>query len=62
MGNMASPQRRSVLLTGATGGIGQLLEERLADSYDLALQGRTPRTERQKQELRKVDLVTSTRW
>ncbi|MDO5735130.1 MAG: NAD(P)-dependent oxidoreductase [Propionibacteriaceae bacterium] len=53
---MTAPQRRKVLLTGATGGIGQLLEERLADSYDLVLQGRTPRTEVEERELRKADL------
>ncbi len=57
MRTMASHDQRKVLLTGATGGIGQLLEERLADSYDLVLQGRTPRTDKEKRELRKVDLT-----
>ena len=57
MGSMESHDRRKVLLTGATGGVGQLLEERLADSYELVLQGRTPRTDKEEQELRKVDLT-----
>ncbi|RMB58816.1 NAD-dependent epimerase/dehydratase family protein [Tessaracoccus antarcticus] len=54
---MVSPQRRKVLLTGATGGIGQLLEKRLADSYELVLHGRTPRTDIEKQQLRRADLA-----
>lgn len=56
MSDMVSDTQRKVLLTGATGGVGQLLEERLADSYDLVLSGRTPRTELEKRELQKADL------
>lgn len=48
--------RRRVLITGATGTIGTLLTRRLADSYDLVLQGRTPRTPEQERLLRIADL------
>ncbi len=48
--------KRRVLLTGATGGIGLLLSDRLRDEYDLVMHGRTPRTPEQEKELRKVDL------
>ncbi len=48
--------RRRVLVTGATGTIGQLLTERLAEDYELVLHGRTPRTPRQEQSLRRADL------
>lgn len=34
--------KRKVLITGATGGIGQLLADRLGDDYELVLQGRHP--------------------
>lgn len=45
-----------MLITGATGTIGQLLTQRWADRYDLVLQGRTPRTPEQEEVLRRVDL------
>lgn len=49
--------RRKVLITGATGTIGRLLSERLADDYDLVLHGRTPRTPEQERSLRRADLT-----
>lgn len=48
---------RRVLITGATGGIGLVLCDRLADDYELVMHGRTPRSERQERELRKADLT-----
>ncbi|GAA1397920.1 NAD(P)-dependent oxidoreductase [Luteococcus peritonei] len=48
--------KRRILITGATGNIGQLLSERLQDDYEVLMQGRTPRTPRQEKELLKVDL------
>lgn len=40
---------RKVLITGATGGMGSLFKERLADDYELVLQGRHPREEEKDQ-------------
>ena len=45
-----------MLLTGATGGIGKLLEERLGSTYDLVIQGRSPADEEQEQTLNVADL------
>lgn len=56
MANDSKSSRRRILITGATGEIGRLLEERLVDDYDLVSQGRTPRTPRQEEMLRKADL------
>ncbi|WP_203567745.1 NAD-dependent epimerase/dehydratase family protein [Aestuariimicrobium ganziense] len=47
---------RRILITGATGGIGLSLVERLASDYDIVQQGRTPRTDQQEKVLRKADL------
>lgn len=49
--------RRTVLVTGATGKIGLLLVDRLAEDYHLVQQGRTPRTEEQERVLRRVGLT-----
>ncbi|MDN5572144.1 MAG: NAD(P)-dependent oxidoreductase [Propionibacteriaceae bacterium] len=48
--------QRKVLITGATGGLGVLLEERLGEDYDLVTQGRTPRNEHQEKTLITADL------
>lgn len=48
--------RRRVLITGASGGIGQFLEGRLRNDYELVTQGRTPRTPEQEKTLRRADL------
>ncbi|WP_110850583.1 NAD-dependent epimerase/dehydratase family protein [Georgenia satyanarayanai] len=54
---MTSDTRRTrVLLTGATGGIGVLLEERLGTDYDLVTHGRHPATEEQEDTLNIADL------
>lgn len=49
-------ERKRVLITGATGNIGLVLEERLGDEYDLVTQGRTPKNEHQEKTLNKLDL------
>ena len=48
--------RRRLLITGATGNLGRLLEERLAGDYDLVTQGRTPKTPQQEETLNRADL------
>lgn len=48
--------KRRVLITGATGGVGKLLAERLRGDYDLALQGRHPRDD-SPEDLRLADLT-----
>lgn len=48
--------KRRVLITGATGGIGLVLVEALASEYELVQHGRTPRTPEQHKVLRKADL------
>lgn len=48
--------QRRILITGATGGIGLLLSERLADDYEIVQHGRTPKNEEQERVLRKADL------
>lgn len=48
--------RTRVLLTGATGEIGQLLEERLGQDYDLVTHGRHPADEHQEKTLNIADL------
>lgn len=56
----ASSHRRRILLTGATGGIGLLLAERLTEQghdYEIIQHGRTPRNEEQERVLRRADLT-----
>ncbi|SDL65147.1 NAD-dependent epimerase/dehydratase family protein [Tessaracoccus oleiagri] len=48
---------RRILITGATGGVGMLLAERLRDEYDIVEHGRTPKNERQEKTLRRADLT-----
>ncbi|MCM3556258.1 NAD(P)-dependent oxidoreductase [Janibacter melonis] len=48
---------RRILITGATGGIGLVLSDRLRDDYDVVMHGRTPRTPEQERELREADLT-----
>lgn len=49
--------KRRVLITGATGGVGLLLSERLADEYELVQHGRTPANDEQAKVLRKADIT-----
>ncbi|MCA1780819.1 MAG: NAD(P)-dependent oxidoreductase [Intrasporangiaceae bacterium] len=49
--------KRRILITGATGNIGMLLAERLADDYEVVQHGRTPTTEEQERVLRRADLT-----
>ena len=51
-----APDRRRILITGATGNIGLVLSEALQDDYEVVMHGRTPRSERQERELRTADL------
>ncbi|GAB3702857.1 NAD-dependent epimerase/dehydratase family protein [Mariniluteicoccus flavus] len=53
---MTNPRRR-ILITGATGGIGLVLADRLADDYEVVQHGRTPRTDEQERVLRRADLT-----
>lgn len=55
MDDMADTRRR-ILITGATGGIGLLLTERLRDDYEIVQQGRTPANDEQAKVLRKADI------
>ena len=48
--------RRRVLVTGATGKVGLVLADRLAEQYEVVQQGRTPKTDEQERVLRRVDL------
>lgn len=47
---------RRVLITGATGNIGLVLSDRLAEDYELVMHGRTPRSPEQEDTLREADL------
>ena len=49
-------KKRKILITGATGGIGLLLEKLLMDDYDVVSQGRTPANDGQAKRLKKADL------
>lgn len=49
--------KRRILITGATGGIGTLLAEALASDYDVVPHGRTPKTPEQERTLRRADLT-----
>ena len=48
--------KRKILITGATGDIGLLLEERLMADYEVVPHGRTPANDEQAERLRKADL------
>lgn len=48
--------RRRVLITGATGGVGLHLVQGLGEEYDLIQHGRTPRTPEQEGALHKADI------
>ncbi|WP_392467648.1 NAD-dependent epimerase/dehydratase family protein [Arsenicicoccus cauae] len=48
--------KRRILITGATGGIGLLLADRLRDDYEVVQHGRTPRNDEQERVLQRADL------
>ena len=48
--------RKKILITGATGGIGALLEKRLTGDYDVVPHGRTPIDDEQAARLQRADL------
>lgn len=52
-----SKAKRRVLITGATGGIGLLLAERLSGDFDVVQHGRTPKNEEQERVLQRADLT-----
>lgn len=49
-------KNEKILITGATGGVGLLLEERLMDDYHVVAHGRTPANDAQAERLHKADL------
>ncbi|GAA4283982.1 NAD(P)-dependent oxidoreductase [Brevibacterium daeguense] len=49
--------RRRVLITGATGGIGQLLADELDGDYDVVRHGRSPHDDQQTQTVRLADIA-----
>lgn len=53
----AGDARRRILITGATGGVGLVLSERLQSDYDVVMHGRTPRSPAQEESLREADLT-----
>lgn len=49
-------EKKKVLITGATGGVGLVLADGLADDYEVIQHGRTPRSPEQEKVLRKASL------
>lgn len=53
----STSQKRRILITGATGGVGLALSERLASEYDIVPHGRTPKTPEQEKSLVRADIT-----
>jgi NAD+ dependent glucose-6-phosphate dehydrogenase len=55
-GTGTTQTKRRILITGATGGIGLLLADRLRDDYEIVQHGRTPKNDEQERVLQRADL------
>lgn len=49
-------EKLKILITGATGGVGWLLAQRLSDEYELVQHGRTPKNDEQAKVLQEADI------